>query len=283
MLQTKVYERLPIGIEGEYADDSPRRDTGFILLANTTAGVAATGTLAFAAQPAVNDTITIGSVVYRFVETLAQANDIKIGAALANTLASLEKTINGEGEEGTDYYQGTTTPLTNVSAVVDGSNLKLTALEEGLGGNSIALASSAANVTVTAFTGGVDEVSRLPHFGYAFTQSPEGDDFVQAGGDGVFKGVLVNPKMYANYMDLKPSLTLPNGTQGSVCDFGHVFVRSQSAFSVDMIAAFDKTTGAISAYLNADAVPANASIIPNSKFIQYSGDGNTVGVLQLGN
>ena len=283
MFQTKVNERLALGIEGEYADDSPRRETGFVLLANTTDGTAATGTLAFAANPAANDTITIGSIVYRFVETLAQPNDIKIGTALADTLASLEKTINGEGEPGVDYFAGTTTPLTNVTAAVDGSDIKLTATEEGLGGNSIALGSSAENVTVTAFAGGTDEASRLPHFGYAFTQSEQGDDFVQVGGEGVFKGILVNPKMYANYMDLKPSMTLPNGAQGGICDFGHVLVRSQSAFKVDMIAAFDKTTGAISAYTNAEAVPANATIIPTSKFIQYSGDGNTVGVLQLGN
>lgn len=284
MFQKTVYQNLSKGIPGEYADDSPRRDTGFVLLANVTEGTAASGTLVFTANPADGDTITIGSVVYRFETNLSQANDVKIGDALTNTLDSLEKTINGEGVEGTDYFAGTTTPLTNVVATASGGNtLTLKAVDNGYTSNLIALASSSTNVTVTPFAGGADETSLLPQFGYAFTQSSEGDDYVQVGGTGEFKGVLVNPKMYANFLNLNPAMTLPNGSQGSVCDFGHVLVISQSAFTVGNIAAFDTKTGAISAYLNESVVPANAQIIPNSKFIQYSGEAGSVGVLQLGN
>ena len=135
MFQTQVNRFLARGIEGEYADDSPRREQGYILLANTIDGAAATGSLAFAANPADGDTVTIGSVVYRFKDTLAQANDIKIGTAVANTLASLEKTINGDGEEGTDYFAGTTTPLSIVTASVSSQTLNLTATEAGIAGN----------------------------------------------------------------------------------------------------------------------------------------------------
>ena len=284
MFQKTVYQNLSKGIPGEYADDSPRRDTGFILLANVTEGAASVGSLTFTENPTDGDTITIGPIVYRFKTTLSQVNDIKIGEALTNSLDSLEKTINGEGVEGRDYFAGTTTPLTNVTASVsDGDKLTLTAFDIGYTGNSIALASSSEEVAVTAFAGGADESSKLPQFGYAFTQSTEGEDYVQVGGTGEFKGILVNPKMYANFLNLKPSMTLPNGSQGSVCDFGHVLVTSQSAFAVGNIAAFDTKTGAISAYVNERAVPANAQIIPNSKFIQYSGEAGTVGVLQLGN
>lgn len=283
MFQTKINQTLALGIEGEYADDSPHRESGYILLANTTAGEAAAGSLAFAANPADGDTVTISSVVYRFKTTPAQANDIKIGAAATDTVTSLEKTINGDGEEGTDYYAGTTTPLTLVTAVTSGTTLTLTAQEEGVNGNSIALASSDANITATAFAGGKDGIAYNPQFACAFTQSPTGDGYAVLGGEGVFAGILVNPKMYANYLNLKPTLTLPNATQGGLCTFGHVFVRSQSAFAVGNIAAYDKTTGKISAYVNEEAVPANAVVIPNARFYKYSGAANTVGVLELGN
>lgn len=282
MFQTQVNRFLAQGIEGEYADDSPRREQGYILLANTIAGAAATGALAFTANPTDGDTVTIGSVVYRFKDTLEQANDIKIGTAVANTLASLEKTINGDGEEGTDYFAGTTTPLAIVTASISSQTLNLTATEAGIAGNSIALASSDANVTPTAFAGGADEVAYLPQFACAFTQSAD-DGYAKLGGEGVFAGVLVNPKMYANYLNLNPTLKLPNGSQGGLCTFGHIFVRSSSAYAIGNIAAYDKTTGAISAYVNAEAVPANAVVIPNARFIKYAGDANTVGVLELGN
>lgn len=283
MFQTQVNRFLAQGIEGEYADDSPRREQGYILQANTIAGAAATGSLAFTANPADGDTVTIGSVVYRFKTTPEQANDIKLGSAVTNTLDSLEKTINGDGEEGTDYYAGTTTPLSVVTASVSSQTLNLTAAEEGIAGNSIALASSDANVTPTAFSGGADEVAYLPKFACAFTQSAEGDGYAVLGGDGVFAGLLVNPKMYANYLNLNPTLTLPNGSQGGLCTFGHVYVRSSSAYAIGNIAAYDKTTGAVSAYVNAEAVPSNAVVIPNARFIKYAGDANTVGVLELGN
>lgn len=282
MFQTQVNQFLAQGVEGEYADDSPRRETPYVLLADITEGTAAAGVLAFSANPADGDTVTIGSVVYRFKSTMSQANDIQIGSALTNTLDSLEKTINGDGEVGTDYFAGTTSPLSIVTAVVSGNNLNLTTTSIGLAGNTIALASSDENVTPTAFTGGTDTTTLLPTFARAFTIGTQ-DGTAQIGGDGAFAGVLVNPKMYANYMNLQPTLTLPNGTQGGLCTFGHVFVKSASAFTIGNIAAYDKSTGAISAYINAEAVPANSVVIPNAQFIKYSGNAGTVGVLQLGN
>lgn len=283
MFQKQIYSNLAAGVEGEYADDSPRRETPYILLANTTqTAEAAKGALAFTANPADSDTVTIGSVVYRFKTDMAQANDIKIGSAVANTINSLEKTINGEGEEGTDYYAGTTTPLADVIASVSGTTLNLTAAVEGAEGNSIALASSDENITVTAFAGGKDAVSNLPRFACAFTYGSETGTAV-LGGEGVFAGILVNPKMYANYMNLEPTLNLPDGSQGGLCTFGHINIKPASAFNVGNIAAYDKATGKINAYVNTEAVPANSVVIPNSQFIKYSGNAGDIAVLELGN
>lgn len=281
MFQTQIYSTLAAGVEGEYADNSPRREAGYIVLANTVEGTAASGTLAFAANPTDGDTITIGATVYRFKTDMVQANDIKLGDDVAATLSSLEKTINGEGDEGVDYYLNTTSPLSEVIATLADTTLTLTASVEGIDGNSIALASSSANVTVTAMAGGVDAVVRLPKFACAFTHA-DTDGQAVLGGEGVFAGVLVNPKMYANYANLTPSLELPDGSQGGLCTFGHINVKPATAFSIGNIAAYDKTTGKISAYVNAAAVPATSVVIEHAEFIKRSGNAGEIAVLQLG-
>lgn len=281
--QQQIYNNMPIGIEGEYADDSARRDTPFILLANeTNAGKQASAKLTFTSNPSDGDTLTISSIVYRFKTTPSQANDIKIGSSSAATLKSLTNAINGEGEPDTDYYAGTTALANILTAADSGSAVTLTAVDTGLEGNSISLASSSENVSVIPFSGGVSAVVVLPRFACAFTYGEENGTAV-IGGEGVFAGVLVNPKMYINYMNFKPTLNLPDATQGSLCTFGHVFIKSSSAYAPGNVAAYDKTTGAISAYVNAEAVPASAVLIPNAQFIKYAGDAGTVGVLELGN
>lgn len=282
-LQKVVNQFLANGIEGEYADDSARREAGFILEAQSSGSVNATGTLAFTANPADGDTITIGSVIYTFAATLDSANEIKIGSAVTDTISSLVKTINGEGVSGTDYYQGTTTPLSFVSASSSGQSVTLTAEEKGVDGNSIALASSAENVKVTAFAGGKDASVVLPRVGCVFTQSSSGDEYAQIGGKGRFLGVLVNPKMFANYANLAASLELPSGIQGGLCDFGHVFVRSLSDFAPGYVAAYDPESGKISAYVNSESVPESSVAIERAKFIRFSGNAGEIGVLELGN
>lgn len=283
MLQKIVNQSLARGVEGEYADDSARREAGYILEVQTSGGSAAAGKLTFAANPTNGDTITIGSVVYTFADTLSAANEIKIGSALTDTINSLVKTINGEGTAGTDYFAGTTTPLDFVSASGDATSVTLTAEEAGVEGNSIALASSKPNVTVTAFSGGSDASSVYPRVGCVFTQSETGDEYAQIGGKGLFLGILVNPKMFANYANLEASLDVPSGIQGGLCSFGHIFVRSLSTFAPGYVAAYDPATGKISAYVNAGAVPGGSVAIEHAQFIRYSGNAGEVGILELGN
>lgn len=266
--QTEIYSTLAPGIEGEYADDSARRDTAYILTANVSQeAAAAEGTLTFTANPSNGDTVTIGATVYTFATTAAGANDITIGDDLAATLNSFVEAVNKNGD---------------VIADVSNSVVTLTAANTGSQGNLIALASSSENVTVGAFTGGADEVSNLPHFGYAFTHNGENGQ-VQVGGEGLFAGVLVNPKQYVNYQNLQANMYLPSGTQGSVCDFGHVFIKSANAYQIGSIAAFDKATGKINAYASADDVPSTSTVIERAKFIKYAGDANICGILELGN
>lgn len=279
--QTTVNQFLARGIEGEYADDSPRRESGYILLAQTTDGVAAEGKITFAANPDANDTITIATVTYTFKSTLAAANDVKIGANLAATLTSLAKVVNGTATAGTDCYTGTANLADLLTATATSTELKLEAKQAGDEGNFIALASSDANGTVTAFAGGTDAKIVLPKIACAFTETVTNGQ-AKIGGTGVFAGVLVNPKMYANYADLNATLELPNGIQGGLCTFGHVYVKTASSFAPGYVAAFNKATGVINAYVNAEAIPDSFTQIANAKFIKVSGDAGQLAILQLG-
>lgn len=138
-------------------------------------------------------------------------------------------------------------------------------------------------VLLASTTGESDEatVNQLPRFARAFTIG-EADGTAVVGGEGVFAGILVNPKMYANYMGLNPTLELPNGSQGGLCTFGHIFVQPATDYAIGDVAAYDKTTGAISAYSAAADIPTTSVQIPHAMFIKYAGTANTPAVLQLG-
>ena len=53
------------------------------------------------------DTVTIGSIVYRFKAILALAYDVKIGVSAAVTLDNLKAAINASGTAGVEYFAGT--------------------------------------------------------------------------------------------------------------------------------------------------------------------------------
>lgn len=282
MLQTQINSKLAGGVVGEYADDSPHRETGYILLAKVTDGVQAEATLAFAANPTANDTLTVANVTYKFVSTLAAANDVKIGANLAATLTSFAKVLNGTATAGTDCYTGTKDLAAILEAEVSSNDVVLTILQAGDEGNYTALASSSANVTITAFAGGADEDIVLPAIAKAFTET-DTDGMAKVGGTGAFAGVFVQPKMYANQQNLNPTLEVPDGTQGGLCTFGHINVITASAFDKGYVAAYNNENGTINAYVNAAAIPAGFTQIPNATFVQNSGNAGELAILQLGN
>ncbi len=119
--------------------------------------------------------------------------------------------------------------------------------------------------------------------GVAYTQSTAGDNFAVVGGTGTFLGICVNSKTFANYNGLTAGLELPDGIQGGLCSFGHIFVKSATAFAPGYIAAFNQTTGAISAYSSSTSIGTGETQIANAKFIKYSGEAGEIGVLELGN
>jgi len=75
-------------------------------------GTAASGDIKFSANPANSTTLTLGLTTsntyktYRFVNTLSQVGDVKIGTTAANTLDNLRRAINNDGVAGTNYVSG---------------------------------------------------------------------------------------------------------------------------------------------------------------------------------
>lgn len=105
-------------------------------------------------NPSEDETITIGAVTYRFRNTLAQVNDVLIGASGEATLNNLRAAINLTGTEGVEYFAGqvihptVTAPSVAVLNVAD-YDLTVQAKTIGTGGNSIVLTELATNITVS--------------------------------------------------------------------------------------------------------------------------------------
>ena len=113
------------------------------------AGAHAAGTLTFNANPADGDTVTINcgsSQVYRFKNTPASANDIKLEATLSATLAHFVLALDLSGTAGVDYFAGTA-GIVNAGATLTGSVITLTALVVGTAANAYTLAVSNASAT----------------------------------------------------------------------------------------------------------------------------------------
>lgn len=119
-----------------------------------------------------------------------------------------------------------------------------------------------------------------PTVGYVFTQGTA-DNEAKVGGSGVYLGVLVEPKQYANYNNLNASLEVKPGTNGEICSMGHIFVKSATAFKPGYLAEYEPATGAISA-IEDTLSTATAVQIPAARFIKVSGGANGVGILELG-
>ena len=112
-------------------------------IAATTDGVKASGTITFAAQPTADDTVTVGTTTLTFKSADPGENEVLIGTDLAATLDNLIEALP-------DSVTGSKS-----SGVVT-----ITAATTGTAGNSIALAKSGSDITVSGATlsGGVDEV-----------------------------------------------------------------------------------------------------------------------------
>ena len=121
-------------------------------------GTAATGVLTFSANVDDDDTLTIGTRVYRFKNTPAAINDIKIGINKAASIANLNATIDGSGTPGTEYYTGTLPHADVVITSIVADIVSFRAARTGAAGNMVTTTDSSAHLVWSAATliGGED-------------------------------------------------------------------------------------------------------------------------------
>lgn len=108
----------------------------------------ASGTVSFSGQPAANDTVTIAGTAVTFVASGATGTQVNIGSSLAVTLSNLLTLLLGSADTGLVKctYSLSGTVLT-ISANQFGSTANA-----GTGGNSITLAKSGTNISVSGAT-----------------------------------------------------------------------------------------------------------------------------------
>ncbi len=132
-----------------------------VVILATSAGVKAGGVLTSdATNPSVDDTVTIGSTVYRFKSTMLAAYDVKIGAAAADTLDNLKHAINATGVAGTHYFAGTLIHPTITATTNTDTAQTVEAKTVGAAGNLIAKTESSSHLdwdgAGAVMTGGQD-------------------------------------------------------------------------------------------------------------------------------
>ena len=265
-IQTIVNKELPIGVPGEFYDDSPRRVHGYRVKAEgETSFVAATGDIFFSQNPSDNDTATVGEIVYTFKTSASAAYEVAIGESAEDTSLNLYNAINGEGVGGKN-------PL--VSATSYGAAVTVVADIAGEAGNSIALAVNSEALTVSGATlsggGTTTQEALIPLVAKAYTIAEEGT--VRMGGTGAFAGIAVSPKEYALRGGLTPSMALANGAAVSIADMGHIVVQVKEAVTIGKAAYYDQTTGEIGT---------SGVEIKGSKFVFFDAEAGGLAVVEL--
>lgn len=119
--------------------------------------VTSTGLVAFSGVPSAAEDLTIGDQTYTFVASLSGvADEILIGATAAATAANLAAAVSATaGLAGSTYGTGTVANR-SASASVSGVEVTLSATADGESGNYTVLSGTPTNVTLTAFSGGLD-------------------------------------------------------------------------------------------------------------------------------
>lgn len=112
--------------------------------------------------------------------------------------------------------------------------------------------------------------------GSAFTVSSQG--VAQTGGSGVFAGLLVNPKQYANYeIGLGATNEVANSVQASLSKMCRVWCNVGGVAAIGDTVFFDDTTG----LLGAGTAGAGQTQVPNCSVFYYAAEANGLCVLEL--
>lgn len=106
---------------------------------------------------------------------------------------------------------------------------------------------------MTAILNSATETNNV--FGRAFTYNDNNVETVQAGGAGVFAGIMIHPKAYT--IDTENA---KNGTTAELLTMGEVYVQLGTSGSIGDPVSFDPATGVVSAGATGGTVIQGASI-----------------------
>jgi len=116
----------------------------------------------------------------------------------------------------------------------------------------------------------------------AFTVVSEG--IAEAGGTGIFAGILIMPKSYALFgtagSTLAPTLTLPNETQAEILSMGTIIVTLPAAANIGDAVIFDQATGVLSTQPQNSGLPVGFSYA-NAFVSYYTVAGAGLGVITV--
>jgi hypothetical protein len=180
---------------GQSAADAHAHGTAITVDLKTSAGVAATKVLTSDNTELTDgDTVTIGSIVYRFKDTLAQAYDVKRhGTTADTTMGNLIKAINGTGIAGVEYFAGTVAHTQVTAGVLAAHAFTVTANSIGAAGNAIAIAESSSHLSWASgavFLSGGEDLNQVLSLASEVKTAIEADaesaalvDITNAGGD----------------------------------------------------------------------------------------------------
>jgi hypothetical protein len=117
-------------------------------------------------QPAKNVTVTIGNKKYAFESTLtnALANQVKIASTFDGSMSNLIAAVNHGAGSGANYSSATLASTQVTAGLLSGHAFTVTAITAGPAGNSIAIATSATDLTWNGqahLTGGTNAVAAI--------------------------------------------------------------------------------------------------------------------------
>lgn len=125
-------------------------------------------------------------------------------------------------------------------------------------------------------------------FGRAFTIVSGSDVEAEAGGAGVFAGILTAPKQHVTAGTsagaLEPTLTLKNNEIGQLLDMGIIIVSLANAALIGDDVYYDPTpANATSGALNAGTAGVYTAQVPNAKVVRRNTTGAGLAFIQLTN
>lgn len=175
-------------------------------------------------NPAEDEVVVIGARTYRWRDTLAQADDVKIGATPAISLANLKKAVNGTGTEGVEYFADTVAHTLVIAGAIDATTLKVWSRTIGAGNNAL-------TTTTTA-----------SHLSWADTTLGGGTGASDAGVATTNATIVIGAVTYTAVLQLAESLGLtavPNQV---------LWVTNEATFLDNLKSAVNATAGAGTAY-----------------------------------